>query len=106
MGNRVVTYIDDRGRKIPVALPSGVPDSAAPLGVPIEHIDVDELDWDEIKRDLHNQLVDAGLFTWNDVQRAQNAITGLVNLVVAKRLLNHYRQVHYTDRSNNQEERP
>jgi hypothetical protein len=48
------------------------PDHMAPEGIPLTPPDLSQLDWEEMKRELHNSLVDKKLFTWDDVQREQN----------------------------------
>jgi hypothetical protein len=46
----------------------GDPDEMAPQGILQDPPNLDELDWEAIKTDLHNALLDAGLISWRDVQ--------------------------------------
>ena len=52
---------------------------------------LDDLDWEGIKRDLHNALFDAGLYCWLDVQQKQ-LLPGLILGVTRARLINLYRE--------------
>jgi len=61
-------------------------------GLPIGPPDLEQLDWDAIKRDLHNTLVERGLNSWGDVQRSQNGITSAVVSVLRRRIIRLYRQ--------------
>jgi hypothetical protein len=49
------------------------------------------LDWEEIKKDLHNRLVNARLLTWADVQRQQTGLTSALRAVFLQRLNALYR---------------
>ena len=89
---RKIEHIDRHGYKHIRLIRDHDPDEAAEIGIPLEPPDVGGLDWEGIKRDLHNALVDRGLFTWQDVQRAQNALTSVAISVLRRRLVLLYRQ--------------
>jgi len=61
-------------------------------GIPQEPPDLDRLDWEQIKVDLHNRLLDLGLLTWKDVQAAQQGVTGAVLTMLRKRVINLYKE--------------
>lgn len=88
---RIVPWTDSNGYRHQSLVREGDPDSAAETGIPNDPPDMDDLDWDEIKRDLHNRLVEAGLITWRDVQRSQNGLTGIVRATVHKRIIQLYK---------------
>jgi len=52
---------------------------------------LDELDWEGIKRDLHNGLFDAGLMSWFDIQQKQG-LPGIILGAIRTRLINLYRE--------------
>jgi len=52
---------------------------------------LDELDWEGIKRDLHNGLFDAGLVSWQDIQQKQ-CLPGIILGAIRTRLINLYRE--------------
>jgi hypothetical protein len=66
-------------------------DDSAEEGIPLNPPDLDLLEWEEVKRDLHNMLVDRGLFTWVDVQRAQNGVTSSILAAMRKKVISLYR---------------
>jgi hypothetical protein len=86
-----ITWTDEKGYDRAALLPAYLPDSQAEYGIPSEPPNTDALDWDAIKRDLHNQLLDAGLLTWIDVQKNQDKVTTICRRVLAKPVLNLYR---------------
>ena len=61
-------------------------------GLAIGPPDLEQLDWDAIKRELHNTLVSRGLNSWAEVQRSQNGITSAITAVLRRRIINLYRQ--------------
>jgi hypothetical protein len=65
-------------------------DALAPFGLPCDPPDLNQLDWDAIKKEIHNLLVDQNLLTWADVQR-QQGITGVLRMVFLQRLNTLYR---------------
>ena len=88
-----VTWTDERGYDRATLLPTYLPESQAEFGIPSEPPNTDALDWNGIKRDLHNELLEAGLLTWVDVQKNQNKITSICRRVLIKPVLNLYRMM-------------
>jgi hypothetical protein len=70
------------------------PDDAAEQGILQDPPNLEELDWEGVKRDLHNALVSAGLFSWQDVQRrgAEDGLRGAILSSMKRRLINLYRE--------------
>ena len=89
---RVVTWTDRNGYKHRSLVRDTDPDEAAPQGVLQDPPNLDELDWEAVKRDLHNGLVDAGLYSWRDVQRIQVGLRGAILSAVRKKLIYLYRE--------------
>jgi len=88
---RMVVVEDRFGYKRAYWVKNEDPDSAAEEGIPVSPPNLDNLDWELVKRDLHNMLVDRGLFTWMDVQRAQNGVTASILAAMRKRTIALYR---------------
>lgn len=86
---KVVIYVDEEGYKRQVLLRDQ--DNDPRLGIPQEPPDINALDWEAIKRDLHNQLVDRKLMSWADVQKAQNGISASITAALKRELINLYR---------------
>ena len=64
---RYVTYKDKSGLLHRTLIPDGSGDEMAEYGVPADPPNIHDVDWDYLKREIHNQLVGRGLFTWQDV---------------------------------------
>ena len=88
---RMVIVEDRFGYKRAYWIKNEEPDSAAEEGIPRSPPDLDNLDWEVVKKDLHNMLVDRGLFTWKDVQRAQNGVTASILAAMKRRVIALYR---------------
>jgi hypothetical protein len=66
-------------------------DDMGPQGIAQDPPDIDEIDWDAVKKEIHNRLVEAGLVTWMDVQRGQNQIRGIIRAALQRRIIQLYR---------------
>ena len=88
---RTVEWIDDKGYKHKSTLRDNDPDSMAMKGIPCDPPDLDMLDWDGLKRELHNHLMDMGIVTWNDVART-NGIMSAINRTFKRPLVNLYKR--------------
>jgi hypothetical protein len=88
---RSVTWTDKHGYKHRSLVRDEDPDDAAPQGILQDPPNLEELDWEGAKRDLHNALVDAGLYSWRDVQR-QEGLRGAILSAIKKRLIYLYRE--------------
>jgi len=86
-----VVIEDAHGYKHAFLLRDTDPVSMAEQGIPLEPPDVNLIPWEEVKRDLHNALVEYGLFTWQDVQRGQNRITTITRSLIKRHLVLLYR---------------
>jgi hypothetical protein len=91
---RHAEWQDGRGYLRRTLLRDEDPDSLAPHGVPQDVPDLGKIDWDELQRELHNELHRRGLFTWEDVQRSQSGLTGAVLAVMRRRLVALYRETN------------
>ena len=87
-----ITWTDDDDWERAVLLPYSCPEDRVELGIPSEVPDISQLDWMAIQRDLHNALMNEGLLTWNDVQSGQGRINVICRRVLARRVLDLYRQ--------------
>ena len=90
---KIVTWVDKHGWEHQSLLRETDPDSAAPQGLPYDPPDVNTLDWDGIKRDLHHELLHRGLRTQDDLNNDLSTVALI--LVPHLRLL--YRQTRKED---------
>jgi len=88
---RRVTWTDDRGYKHSSLVRDEDSDDMASYGVLQDPPNLDELDWEGVKRDLHNYLVDAGLISWRDVQE-RTGLRGAILSAMKRRLVYLYRE--------------
>lgn len=63
----------------------------AKYGIPCDPPDLNKLDWDDMRMQIHNQLLERNITTWQDVQREQTAITSIVQSVVKNAIVNLYK---------------
>ena len=89
---RLVTWVDEKGWKRKSLVKDDDDDDQAPFGIPQDVPDIESLDWDEIKRDLHNRLVDMELYDYNDLVKMQNGVTSAVLSVLRGRVATLYKQ--------------
>lgn len=79
---RAVLWKDEKGYKHRSLVRDEDPDSAAPEGILQDPPNIQALDWEEIKRNLHNQFVDRGIFDYHGLISAQNGVTGAILAVL------------------------
>jgi len=90
---RLVEWKDDDGWKHLAWVRDSDPDAMAVQGrgISADPVDITELDWGAIKRDLHNQLVNRRLSNFQDVQNQRNGLRGAVLAVLHNRLTTLYK---------------
>ena len=95
---RLVTWTDENGYRRRAHVRDGdLDDQASDLGVPADVPDLDAIDWEEVKRDLHNILSERGYVTWADVQVSQNGIDSAVKSALSRRVIQLYRSQEVTN---------
>jgi len=88
---RLVTWTDKHGRRHRSLVRDGDPDEMASQGILQDPPSLDEFDWEGAATDLHNALVDAGLFSWRDVQE-KRGLRGAILSSMKRRLVYLYRE--------------
>lgn len=78
---RNVTYTDEKGYIHIVSIKDDDPDSKAKYGLPQDPPNVDLLDVDGLKRDLHNAMVKGEMFSLGDVMKQANGLSPLIAVV-------------------------
>lgn len=68
------------------------PDESASKGIPCDPPDVNLIDWEAVKRDLHNLLTERELITMADIYRKSEHIRSATQAVLYERLLELYKQ--------------
>jgi len=88
---RLVQWTDKHGYKHRSLVRDDDPDEMASQGILQDPPNLDELDWEAIKRDIHNRLVDAGLVSWRDVQE-KRGLRGAILSSMKRELIQLYRE--------------
>jgi hypothetical protein len=94
---RKVLYTDRQGFKHAVLVRDTDPDDAAASGLPLGPPDFNQLDMEEVKRDINNSLVEQGVLTIKDLPRHPNAITQAVRSALVGRIVVLYKQQEAND---------
>lgn len=94
---RLVKWQDRHGQWHASWLRDQDPDDLAHAGIPHDPPDLNKIDWEEVKQEIHNQFVIKGLFTWPDVIQQQTAVTNIVQSVVKRRLISLFKQQEVTN---------
>lgn len=89
---RMVYYTDKYGYKHRAQVRDTDPDSFAPMGIPCDPPDLSQIDWDGVKRDLYNTLLERGLTNWQEVNLSQGNLRSVIQDVLYRRLIALYRQ--------------
>jgi len=88
---RRIIHTDNDGYRRVVMLRDSDPDSMARAGIPVS-LPVDDLDWEAIKRDLSNILIDRGLFTLDDVKASKDGLRSAIMYALFRRLGTAYKE--------------
>lgn len=90
---RMVDYVDERGRERSRAIRDTDPDELAKTGIPSEPPEVDRIDWEKVKRRLHNELMRRGLLTVEDLGAtdSQGNLQGAVIAALKNEVIKLYR---------------
>lgn len=69
-----IIHEDEDGYRKRVLVKDSDSDSEAEFGIPAGPPDIRMIDWDLLKKQINNTLVDHSAFTWDDAQNNQTAI--------------------------------
>lgn len=89
---RLVQWTDESGYVRQSYIKDDDPDDMADKGIRHEPPDVARIDWEQVKIDLHNELVSRGLVSWADVQAQQTTLEPVILAVLKRRLIALYRE--------------
>ena len=93
---RSVTWTDHNGYLRRSLIKDTDSDNMAEYGIPDGPPDVDGVDWETVKREINNLLVENGFNTWKDLQRSQIGLN-----IVTSVLKRHLAQLYYEHRQTN-----
>lgn len=88
---RQVEWTDEKGWKHLSLVRDNDPDEMAPHGIKSDPPDIEQLDWRQVKRDIHNSLVSRRLVNWQDVQQQKNGVGGAILHGLRRRIIDLYK---------------
>ena len=88
---RRVKWVDSQGKTRISMVRDSDPDEAAPQGIPVDVVNVYELDWEQIKLDLQNSLVSLDILDWGSAKLKHELVAGAILSAVRRPLLLHLR---------------
>ena len=88
---RIVVFEDEEGWHRPRLIRDDMSEAQAHQGIPVMP-DLNDLDWEAVKKDLNNLLVARGIFTYNDLNLAQGGLSNAILSVMKKRVVTLYRE--------------
>lgn len=88
---RLVKWTDEAGYNHLSWVKDNASDLAAPEGLPADPPDLNGIDWEVVKRELHNHLVDRNLIDWAAVCQSENGLNSAILSVLKRRLQSLYR---------------
>ena len=89
---KLVQYKEENGYLRQSYIKDSDPDEMAKSGIKHDPPDLSAINWEDVQRELHNELTKRGLITWGDVQRQQSTLAPAIALVLRRRLIALYRQ--------------
>ena len=89
---KLVQWTDSEGYVRQSYIRDDDPDDMAEKGIRHEPPDLSRIDWGDVERDLHNELVKRGLISWGDVQAQQNTLEPAIAAAIKRRLIALYRE--------------
>lgn len=83
---RLIQWTDEDGYRHRSLVRDEDSDDEANHGIPLDPPSLAEMTSipEEVKRDLHNELVARGLFTWADVLAQQSGVTGVAKAIASR----------------------
>ena len=89
---RMVIWTDEDGYMHRSMLKDNEFDNMAPNSTKQDPPSIEDLDWNKIKRDLHNALVGRGVFDYEDVIVQQSGVTGAILDAMRRPVLHLYKK--------------
>ena len=88
---KTLIVVDRFGYKRAYLCTNDMSEDEAEQGIPQTPPDLDLIEWEEVKKNLNNLLVDRGIFTYADICQAQNAVSSVSKSVLKNRIVSLYR---------------
>jgi len=89
---KIVNWTDSDGFNHRSLLKDSDHDSLAPRGIPQDPPDVRRLNWRAIQKNIHNELLNRGLLTFEDVQERGNEVSAVIKAALLRPIIRLYRE--------------
>jgi len=89
---KIVNWTDEDGFNHRSLLKDSDHDSLAPRGIPQDPPDVRRLNWRAIQKNIHNELLNRGLLTFEDVQERGNEVSAVIKAALLRPIIRLYRE--------------
>lgn len=89
---KLVEYTDLDGFKHLSWIKDNESDDKAKEGISCDPPDLSRIDWEQVKREINNRMVDMRLTDWDKVVKHQNALGSIINSVIKKQLVFLFRE--------------
>ena len=89
---RTVIWEDRNGYKHRSLVRDDDPDEAAPQGIMQDPPDLHMMDIEGILRDMHNRFVETGIWSWHEMQKANN-LQNIIFRTVKPRVIGLFRSM-------------
>ncbi|RLD00239.1 MAG: hypothetical protein DRI46_07850 [Chloroflexi bacterium] len=89
---KIVTIVDEDGLKQRYQIQDDDdPNDAAEVGLNIGVPNLEQVDWEEVRKELHNRLFDMRLFTMQDIIDQQSGMGNAISSVLLKKIKGLYK---------------
>lgn len=88
---RQVEWTDRAGYNHRSLVRDNDPDDMAEQGIPLDPPDLNQIDWEMVRRDLHNALLHNEMVKWDDIPLRPNGISNAIKTSMKRQVVNLYR---------------
>ena len=82
-----VIWIDEKGWKRASIVKDNAKPEEYPMGLPSNPPDMASIDWQEVAKEINNNLIDRGLFSYADLSKPNSGYEGAVKGVLIKAII-------------------
>lgn len=88
---RLVEWLDEDGYKHLSWIKDNDLDISAPKGIKADPPILDQIDWKQVEKELHNALVERRLSNWQAVMKSQSGVNSTIISVLKRKIVALYR---------------
>ncbi len=88
---RQVEWTDKAGYNHRSLVRDNDPDDMAEQGIPLDPPDLSPIDWEMVRKDLHNALLHNEMIEWGDIPVRPNGISNAIKTSMKRQVVNLYK---------------